>query len=84
MSYNPNSGSDTRIKRLGSATLVGGTVVVNDAFATATCKILLSARTGTLNLGAVSVSAIVANTSFTLLSTNVLDTRVIDYVIIEP
>lgn len=84
MSYNPNSGADTRVKRIGSATLVGGTVTVSTTDATGTCKILITARTGTLNLGDVSVSAIVANTSFTILSTNVLDTRVIDYVIIEP
>lgn len=85
MSYNPIiGGNDSRIKETSSATLIGGTVVVNTAFATATCKIFICGRTGILNLGSVSVSAISVGVSFTILSTNVLDTRTIDYIIFEP
>lgn len=71
-----------RIIEMGSATLVAGTIVVASVNAVAANKIILTAQTGNTNLGAVSVSTKVLGVSFTILSTNVLDTRVVDYIII--
>ena len=81
-----NAGTpDGRIKLIGSATLsLGGVVIVNTTFATSTCKIYLTAREGITNVGDVSVTAIIYDVRFTIGSTNVLDRRVVDYIIIEP
>ena len=76
--------TDYRIKLVGSATMVLGSVVVNTSFATNTAKIWLTARAGTLNLGSLSVGAISNGESFTINSTNVLDSRVVDYLVFEP
>lgn len=63
----------------GLATLVSGTVTVNDSSITATSKIFLTPQSGVLNAGTVWVSSRVNNTSFTIVSANVLDARVVAY-----
>ena len=68
----------------GVATLVGGTVTVSWSGVTADTRFFLGPGTGTLNLGSVSVSARSAGVSFTMLSTNVLDTRAVAWLAIEP
>jgi len=70
---------------MGVATLVGGTVVVNTTKVTANSRIFLTGEGGNIvNLGSYSVSARTAGTSFTILSSNVLDTNTVGWVILEP
>lgn len=69
---------------MGVATLVGGTVTVSNTRVTANSRIFLTPQAGSTNLGGVSVSARNAGADFTILSTNILDVRVIAYEIKEP
>ena len=69
---------------MGRAVLVAGTVVVNTTKVTATSEIFLTNNVNGGTLGSVSVSARTAGTSFTITSTNVLDTSTISWIIIEP
>lgn len=70
---------------MGTATLSGGTIVVNTTKVTANSRIFLTVNGGTLtNVGAPYVSARTAGTSFTISSTNVLDTANVAWIIIEP
>lgn len=70
---------------MGVATLVGGTVVVNTTKVTANSRIFLTGEGGNIvNLGSYSVSARTAGTSFTILSSNILDTNTVGWIIIEP
>lgn len=64
---------------IGTATLVAGTATVTLPTISATSRIFVTPQSGLLNVGAVWVSARTANTSFTITSTNVLDTRVVAY-----
>lgn len=63
----------------GTATLVAGSATVAFPTISATSKIFVTAQGGLLNVGTVWVSARAVNTSFTITSANVLDTRVIAY-----
>lgn len=74
-------GSD---KKQGVATLSGGTVVVANASVTANSRIFCCAQSGTTTLGALGVSARTPGTSFTILSSDPLDARVVAYEIFEP
>lgn len=70
---------------MGTATLAGGTVVVNTTKVTANSRIFLTINGGTLlNVGSTYVSARTAGTSFTITSTNVLDASNVAWVILEP
>lgn len=70
---------------MGTATLSSGTVTVSTTKVTANSRIFLAANGGTLtNIGSPYVSARSAGTSFTISSTNALDTAVVDWVILEP
>lgn len=75
------AGSSTRS---GTATLVGGTVVVSDTATTAASIILLTCQTPGGTPGFLRVSARTAGTSFTILSSSGTDTSVVGYLIIEP
>lgn len=69
----------------GIATLSGGTVVVSTTKVTANSRIFLTIDGGTLtNVGTVYISARSAGTSFTISSTNVLDSSDVAWIIIEP
>jgi len=70
----------------GVATLVLGTVVVNNTSVTASSRIQLTAQTlGTITVpAALSVSARTAGTSFTILSSDLTDTSTVAYFITEP
>lgn len=69
----------------GLATLVGGTLVVSTTKVTANSRIQLTGQGGTItNLGSYSVTARTAGTSFTISSSNVLDTNTVAWVIVEP
>lgn len=69
-----------------SNAMVAGTITVSTTAVTANSIIQLTAVGGTVagaNDGAVSVGVITAGTSFTIVSTNVLDTRQVFYTIIN-
>lgn len=71
---------------MGRATLVAGTVVVATNRATTTMEVFLSGRNtvGVVLHGELTVSAVVAGISFTILSSLAGDTRQICWWIIEP
>jgi len=72
--------------KMGVATLVGGTLVVSTTAVTANSRIFLTAQVlGTITVpAALAVSARTAATSFTILSSNVLDTSDVAWMIVEP
>lgn len=71
------------IVKMGTATLVGGTVQVAYDSITADMKVILSNNGvgGTIGILSVAVSA---GMGFTITSANVLDTSTIAYIIIKP
>lgn len=70
---------------MGTATLVGWTVTVSTNKVTASSRIFLTVNGWTLtNIGSTYVSARTASTSFTISSTNVLDTSNVARFIVEP
>lgn len=69
---------------MGVATLVGGTVTVTTSKVTATSRILLTHQNNGGTVGFVTISARVAATSFTILSSSATDTSDIAWVILEP
>lgn len=68
----------------GTAVLVAGTVTISNTSVTATSRILLTSQSDGGTPGFVRVSARVAGTSFTITSSNALDTSTIAYEIFEP
>lgn len=70
---------------MGTATLSSGSVVVSTTKVTASSRIYITVNGGTLtNVGSTYVSARTAGTSFTISSTNVLDSSSVAWIIIEP
>lgn len=71
---------------MGVATLTAGTVTVSTTKVTANSRIQLTAQSlGTITVpAALAVSARTASTSFTILSSNLTDTSVVAWVILEP
>ena len=69
---------------MGVATLIGGTKVVTNTKVTANSRIFLSIQTPGGTPGWLQVSARVAATSFTILSSSGTDTSVVAYMIVEP
>lgn len=68
----------------GTATLVAGTVVVSNTSVTANSRIFLTTQSVGGTAGFLVVSARVAGTSFTILSSSGTDTSVVAYQIFEP
>jgi hypothetical protein len=68
----------------GTAVLVAGTVTVSYASTTANSRILVTCQTPGGTPGFLRISARVAGTSFTILSSNALDTSTVAYMVIEP
>ncbi len=67
----------------GTGTLSSGTVVISNAAVTSNSMIFLTDTTNSLtNMGALTVSAKVAGTNFTVKSLNVLDTSTFNYMIV--
>jgi len=83
-----NTGDQTRtslgLNTTGLAVMVGGTVVVADATVTANSRIFLTPQNASGTPGSVSVSARTVGVSFTILSTDALDTRVVAWWIVGP
>ena len=68
----------------GTATLLAGTVTINTTAITANSMIILSAAKGTVtNLGIYYESARIAASSFTINSTNILDSSTFDWHFVE-
>lgn len=72
--------------RMGTATLVAGTVTVNNTSVTANTRIFLTIQSlGTVAVAkAIAVTARTASTSFTITSADATDTSVIAWLLIEP
>jgi hypothetical protein len=68
----------------GDATLVGGTVTINNTKVTANSKIFFNIQTAGGTIGVQAVSARTPGTSFTITSTSGTDTSTISWFIIEP
>ena len=68
----------------GTAVLVAGTVTVANTSVTANSRIFLTTQTPGGTAGFLVVSARVAGTSFTILSSNAADTSTVAYEIFEP
>jgi hypothetical protein len=69
---------------VGTGTLSGGTVVISTTAVTASSLIFLTDTTNSLtNLGTLTVAAISAGTSFTVKSSNVLDTSTFNWFMIN-
>lgn len=71
-------------KRMGQATLVGGTVVVSNTAVTASTRIFLSHANTSGTLGHLYISARTAATSFTITSSSGTDTSTVNWLLIEP
>ncbi len=70
--------------RMGAASLVAGTVVVNTTAVTANSRIFLTCQTPGGTPGFLRVSARTAGTSFTILSSSGTDTSSVGWLIVEP
>ncbi len=70
--------------RMGVATLVAGTVTVANTSVTANTRIFLTSQVDGGVPGWLRISAVVAATSFTILSSNVADTSTVAWVMFEP
>ncbi len=70
--------------RMGTATLVGGTVTVSNTVVTANSRIFLSAQDASGTHGNLGISAKTAATSFVITSTDGADTRSVAWLIVEP
>ena len=71
-------------KRMGQATLVGGTLLVANTTVTANTRIFLSHANTSGTLGHLYISARVAGTSFTITSSSGTDTSLVNWLLIEP
>lgn len=71
---------------MGTGTLSGGTLVVSTTKVTASSRIFLTDTGGGVlaNIGALYISARSAGTSFTVSSSNALDTSTFNWIIFEP
>ena len=68
----------------GKATLVAGTVTVNNTNVTADTIIILTPQNSSGTVGHARVTSVTAGTSFTITSTSATDTSTIGYLLIEP
>lgn len=70
--------------KMGTATLVAGTVVVSTTAVTANSRIMLTGQNSSGTHGDLTVSARTAATSFTITSTSGTDTRSVAWMLVEP
>jgi hypothetical protein len=71
-------------EKMGVATLVAGTVTVNNSSVAANSRIFLAVQTPGGTVGSPYISARVATTSFTITSTSGADTSIVAWMIVEP
>jgi hypothetical protein len=70
--------------RMGQATLVAGSVTVNNTTVTGSTRIFLSCASRGGTQGFLDISTVTVGTSFTIRSSNGADTSVINWLLIEP
>lgn len=70
-------------QRAGNATLVGGTITVNNTTVTANTIVMLTRKTSGGTIGTAITYTVSAATSFTINSDNILDTSAFSYYLIE-
>lgn len=83
------AGKGLRVKegsnaKMGTSTLVGGTVTVSTTAVTANSRIFLTGQNSSGTHGELTVSARVAGTSFTITSSSGTDTRSVAWLLMEP
>ena len=71
-------------KRMGTATLSGGTITVSNTTVTANTRIFTSRQAAGGTLGHLSIGTVVAATSFVINSSSATDTSVVAWLLIEP
>ncbi|MCL4405231.1 hypothetical protein M1295_01485 [Patescibacteria group bacterium] len=67
--------------KIGSATLVAGTITVNNPYVQSTSIIILSRKTIGGTAGYLSLGAVIAGISFVINSSSATDTSVVNYLI---
>lgn len=70
--------------KLGAATLVGGSVTVTTTAVHSTSRVFVTANSSSSGHGALWVENVVAETSFDIKSTNILDDAMVAWVIFDP
>lgn len=70
--------------RMGSVSLIGGTSTVSNTSVTASTRIFLTSESPGGTIGFLSVSGRSAGTSFTVTSSNILDTSTVAWLLVEP
>lgn len=79
-----NGTAITRVRFGRAAAMVGGVIAVADAYVTTSTRIILTVYTVGGTQGLLNTSTRTASTSFTITSSSVLDTSVVDWVAFEP
>ena len=79
-----NGTSVKRLRHGRASAMVGGVIAVADAYVTANTRIMLSVYTTGGTVGFLNTGTRTASTSFTITSSSVLDTSVVDWVAFEP
>jgi lysophospholipase L1-like esterase len=79
-----NGVSVTRLRHGRASAMVAGVIAVADAYVTANTRIMLSVYTTGGTVGLLNTGTRTASTSFTITSSSVLDTSVVDWVAFEP
>jgi len=76
--------NDGANEQMGVATLVGGTIVVNNTKITANTRVFLSVQTAGGTQGFLRIAARTAGTSFTITSTSGTETSTVAWLLVEP
>jgi hypothetical protein len=76
--------TDGANKRMGQATLVGGTITVSNTSVTANTRIFVTRATAGGTLGHLSVGTVTPATSFVINSSSATDTSTVNWLLIEP
>lgn len=71
-------------KRMGTSTLVGGTVTVSNTSVTANTRIFTARQATGGTVGHLSIGTVVAGTSFVINSSSATDTSTVAWLLIEP
>jgi len=79
-----NGTAITRVRHGRASAMVGGVIAVADAYVTASTRIILTVYTPGGTRGFLDTGTRTASTSFTITSSSVLDTSVVDWVAFEP
>ena len=79
-----NGTSVKRLRHGRASAMAGGIIAVADAYVTANTRIMLSVYTTGGTVGFLNTGTRTASTSFTITSSSILDTSVVDWVAFEP